>query len=146
MLRRISSRNAGEGWLPPISSMPHADARERRAQLVRGIGQQRFVRLHQGLDARGRSVELAREVGHLVVAVHRHARRQIALAKALHAVLQHIEPLEQPPDDREHAQATARPTRPSIQTKPNGGRVQKAASARPRERSPRLARGAICRL
>ena len=81
---------------------PHADARERRAQLVRGIGQQRFVRAHQGFNARGGGVELARQLGHFVIALHGNAGRQVALAKALHAALQHIKPLEKAPDDGEH--------------------------------------------
>ena len=82
---------------------PHADARQRRAQLVRGIRQQRFVRLHQGLDAAGRSVELARQVGHLVAPLGGHAHAQVAFAETLHAALQVLQPLEQAPDDGEHA-------------------------------------------
>ena len=67
---------------------PHADAGERRAQLVRRIGQQRFVRLHQGLDARGRSVELVGQLAYLVVAAHIHAHRQVAITKLFNALAQ----------------------------------------------------------
>ena len=53
MLRRISARKVGEG-VCPHQLQPHADAGERRAQLVRGIGQQGLVRLHQGFNPLGR--------------------------------------------------------------------------------------------
>ena len=78
---------------------PHADARQRRAQFVRGIGQQRLVRLHQRLDALGGVVEAPRQESHLVAAFGVDARRQVARAPALHAALQGLQPQRQAPHD-----------------------------------------------
>ena len=58
MLRWISSLKAGDA--SRIHQLqPHADARQRRAQLVRRIGQQRLVRLEQRFHPLGRMVEAA---------------------------------------------------------------------------------------
>ena len=78
---------------------PHADARQRRAQLVRRIGQQRLVRLEQRLHAFGRVVEALGEEGQLVRARLLDARRQVALAPALHALAQVVQPLREAADD-----------------------------------------------
>ncbi len=83
----------------------HADARQRRAQLVRGIGQQRLVRCHQRLNARCRGVEALRQACHLVVSLFVYARRQVALAKALHAAFELLQALQQAPDDGEQGHA-----------------------------------------
>ncbi|OQC11429.1 MAG: hypothetical protein BWX79_01265 [Alphaproteobacteria bacterium ADurb.Bin100] len=94
----------------------HADAGQRRAQFVRGVGQQGFLRGqqlrlggHQRLNAFGCGIEACRKVGDLVFAVDGHAGRQVAIAPALHAPLQGFEALRQPPHDgvdpQRHGQA-----------------------------------------
>ena len=88
--------------LPAHQFQPHADARERRAKFVRCVGQQRFVRLDQCLDAGRRRVELACQVGHFVLPLLGHPHRKIAFAKSLHAALQGFKPLQQAADDGEH--------------------------------------------
>ena len=47
-----------------------ADARQRRPQLVRGVGEQQLVRAHQVLDAGGGAVEALGQPRHLVLALH----------------------------------------------------------------------------
>ena len=81
----------------------HADAGQGAAQLMRGVGQQRFVRLHQGLDAGGSGIELLGQVADLVIATHIEPHRQIAIAKLLDPFAQRFEPAHQAPDDGEHA-------------------------------------------
>ena len=71
---------------------------------MRGIGQQGFVRLHQGFDPLGRVVEAPGQKGHLITAVGLHARRQVARAPALHATLQGLQPQGQAPHHRVGAQ------------------------------------------
>jgi len=92
----------GRGLLATHQLQPHADAGERRAQLVRGIGQQRLVRLDQVFHPLGGGVELARQVGHLVLPLLGHPHREVALAKLLHAALQGFEPLREAADDGVH--------------------------------------------
>ena len=87
----------------------HADTRQRRSQLVRSIGQQRFVRIHQGFDAFGRMVETAGQESHLVAPFGIDARRQIARAPAFHATLQGLQAQRQAPHDRVGAQRHGQP-------------------------------------
>ncbi len=61
------------------------DARQRRAQLVRGIGEQHAVRADQLLDARGGAVEASGKPRHLVAALDLDPRRKIAGAERLDA-------------------------------------------------------------
>src|SRR5437867_6642750 len=56
----------------------HADARERRAQLVRSVREQRLVRSDQLLDAARRPVEALGEPRHLVASLDLDARRELA--------------------------------------------------------------------
>ncbi len=58
-----------------------ADARQRRAQFVRGVGQQRLVGAHQLFDLVGGAVEAARQLRHLVLAFHPDPGRQVARAQ-----------------------------------------------------------------
>jgi hypothetical protein len=91
----------------------HADAGERRAQLVRGVGEQRLVRGEQLLDARRRAVEALGQARHLVAALDLDPRRQVAAAERLDARLQVLQPPREPPHhgigahadaEREHGQ------------------------------------------
>ena len=45
---------------------PEPERRQRRAQLVRGVGDERLLRLEQPLELRRRLVELVREAAHLL--------------------------------------------------------------------------------
>jgi diadenosine tetraphosphate (Ap4A) HIT family hydrolase len=69
-LRSISafsfSRCAGAA--PVEHRHRHLHPRQRRAQLVAGVGEQRPVRLHERLDALRRDVEARRDRGDLVAA------------------------------------------------------------------------------
>ena len=56
----------------------HADARERRAQLVRSVREQGFVRADQLLDAARGPVEASGEPRHLVASLDLDARRELA--------------------------------------------------------------------
>ena len=58
-----------------------ADARQRRPQLVRCIGEQQFVGGHQLLDALGGAIETFRQAGHLILAFHGDAGAEIAAAE-----------------------------------------------------------------
>src|SRR5262249_35342065 len=69
----------------------HADASERRAQLVRSVGEQRLVRPNQLLDAARRAVEAVREPRYLVAPFGLHARREVSGAERLHRDLQALE-------------------------------------------------------
>ena len=89
MLRKISARKVGEGTSAPHQLQPHADAGERRAQLVRGALASRdlcdftrvSIRSADALNWRARSATSSLPgVGH--------AHRQVAVAKLLHAALQ----------------------------------------------------------
>ena len=94
---------------------------------MRGVGQQRFVGLDQGFNARRGRIELARQVGHLVLPVLGNAHRQIAFAKPLHAALQGLQPLQQATDDGEHphghgqAHQAQHPQETKGRTHPEGG-------------------------
>src|SRR2546426_4987186 len=89
----------------------HADARERRAQLVRSIRQQRLLRAHQLPDSHRRPVEALCKPRHLVVAFDLHPHVELPRAQGLHALLQPLEPRGEAPDhrigadtDRDHEQ------------------------------------------
>ena len=91
----------------------HADARERRAQLVRGVGEQGLVRPDQLLDARRGAVEALGEPRHIVPAFDFHPDAQLAGRERLDALLQPLQPARQAPHhrvgadpdrDREHRQ------------------------------------------
>ena len=68
-----------------------ADARQRRAQLVPGVGEQQLVGLDQLLDAGGGAVEAVGEPRDLVIAFDLDAGRKIAGAKLLDAALKPFE-------------------------------------------------------
>ena len=65
-----------------------------------GIGQQRLVAAHQGLDALGRQVEGGGHGGHLVLAGVVHPLGQITGTEGLHALLQRLEPAGEPAHHR----------------------------------------------
>ena len=66
----------------------HAQARQRRTQLVRNIEQQAALGGQQRLDAAGHAVEGARELAQLVAAGGIDARGESPCAEALHGLLQ----------------------------------------------------------
>jgi hypothetical protein len=78
----------------------HLHPRQRRAQLVAGVGEQRPVRLHQGLDPLRRDVEARGDGGDLVVAADLDPMAELAGAELLHALLERLEPAGQPPHHR----------------------------------------------
>ena len=73
---------------------------ERGAQFVRTVGEQQFVRLHQLFDAADRVIEALSERGHFVLALDRHARRQVALAQPFDAGLEALQPAGEAPGHR----------------------------------------------
>ena len=62
---------------------------------MRGAGQQRPLRAHQGLDAVGRAIEGRGQGRHLVAALHVHAGGEVARAQPLHARAQTLQPARQ---------------------------------------------------
>ena len=68
--RSMRARSGCDGFAgaPLRERERHADARERRAELVRHVAQQRFLRRDQRLDALGHRVEVARQRADLVAA------------------------------------------------------------------------------
>ena len=74
----------------------HADARQRRAQLVAAVGEQQAMRGDQLLDAPGRAVEALGQRRHLVAALDLHARAEIAAAQLVDAGLQPLEAAAEP--------------------------------------------------
>ena len=129
----------------------HLHARQRRAQFVAGVGQQRLVRAHQRLDARGRVVEARRHGGHLVAPADLDAVVELAGAEALDALLQRLEPARQAAHHRvgaggdgeeqhhqQHRQADA--ARPAVGGR-KGSSIVAAGRRRPRG-PPRRARRA----
>jgi hypothetical protein len=81
--------------LRPIELQRHADAGQRRAQLVRRAGQQRPLRAYQGRDAVRRPVEAGGQDRHLVLPLHGHARGQVACSPALDPGAQALQPSRQ---------------------------------------------------
>jgi hypothetical protein len=79
---------------------PHAHARERRAQLVRRVGQELPLLLDEQVDARGRLVEGGRQRGHLVPPLDGHAQAELAAAPALDPLGEQLEAPGDPPRDR----------------------------------------------
>ena len=79
---------------------PQADARERGAQLMRGIGQQQLVRADQLLDARRGLVEACGEPRDLVAALDLDARLEIAGAEQFDTRLQALQPARDAARDR----------------------------------------------
>jgi hypothetical protein len=88
--------------LPPLQPEfdRHAQARERRAQFVTGVGEQRLLRRQQFLDAAGGDVESARDHGDFIVAGFIDARRKRAGPPFLDPRPQAFEPPGQPAGDR----------------------------------------------
>ena len=74
---------------------PEAEARQRRAQLVRRVGEQHAMGADQLLDAGGGAVEARGEARHLVAALDLDARGELAGAERLDAGLQPLEPARQ---------------------------------------------------
>ena len=66
----------------------HAQARQRRAQLVRNVQQQPALGGQQGLDAVRHAVEGARQLAQFVAAGRSHARRKVAAPEPFHRLLQ----------------------------------------------------------
>ena len=80
------------------------DARERRAQLVRRVGEQHLVGVDQALDAGGGLIEALRQLRHLVAALDLDPGAQIAGAERLDAALQSLEPAGEPAHQRPGAE------------------------------------------
>ena len=78
----------------------HADSRQRRAQLVGGGGERVALRLDEGLDALGRTVEAAGERGDLVLALDLDPGGEIARAQRLDPHLQPFKPPREPAGQR----------------------------------------------
>ena len=78
----------------------HLQARQRRTQLVAGVGQQALVGAHQRLDALGRVVEAVGQRGDLVAAFDLDAAIERALAERDDAALERLEPARQPAHER----------------------------------------------
>src|SRR5207244_3004996 len=78
----------------------HADAGERSAQLVRRIGEERFVGGDQLFDALCGAVEAPGEPRYLVIAFHLHPCRQLTGAERLDAGLQTLQSRRHPPHAR----------------------------------------------
>ena len=66
----------------------HLQARQWRAQFMRSVGHQARMRLHEGLDAVGRTVESGSQLRHLVLASVVDTVPQRTRAEALHSPLQ----------------------------------------------------------
>src|SRR5205807_8531573 len=81
------------GALEQLERKP--DARERRAQLVRRVGEQQTVRTDQLLNAAGGTIETLGQTGDLVVAGDRDTRTEIARTQRLDASLQSLQPTRQ---------------------------------------------------
>ena len=96
----VLQRTAAVGGRGVEHGQGHLQPRQRRAQLVAGVGQQRLVGLHQRLDARGRRIEARRQRGDLVAAGGVHAVVQFPGAEGLDAALQGLEPARQAPHHR----------------------------------------------
>ena len=116
-----------------------ADARERRAQLVRGVGEQHAVRADQLLDARGRAVEALGEPRHLVAALDLDARREVAGAERLDAGLQPLEPARQAAHHRIGADADRQRDGAEQRDREADGGMAVPQSARARRASGRRA-------
>src|SRR5882762_5648859 len=69
-----------------------ANPRERRPQLMRTIGQQQPVRLHERLNTLSRRVEASGQRGDLIMPGHTHTRREISATKLFDASLQSRKP------------------------------------------------------
>ena len=78
----------------------HLHPRQRRAQLVAGVGEQRPMRLDERLDARRGDVEARRDRGDLVGARDVDAVAERAGAELLDALLERLEAPRQSPHDR----------------------------------------------
>ncbi len=86
----------------------HLQPRQRRAQLVAGVGQQALLGTQQGLDARCGAVEAGAQRGHFVAPVFGHTMVQRAGTKGLDALLQRVEPARQAPHHRPGAGGNGR--------------------------------------
>ncbi len=111
MLVRISSFRCSR-WAPVGRLLEqrdgHLQPRQRRAQFVAGIGQQRLMRAHQRLDAPGGLVEAGAQRGHFVAPAGIDALAERAGAEALDARLQALEPARQAPHHRVGARGHGR--------------------------------------
>jgi len=95
----------------PSSDNRHADARERRAQLVAAIGEQQAMRGDQLLDAPGRAVEAFGQCRHLVAPLDLNACAEIAAAQPVDTGLQALDAAAQPPH---HGPGAERGWRPPV--------------------------------
>ena len=107
----------------------HVDAGERRAQLVRGVGEQHLVRADQLLDAAGGAVEARRERRDLVLAFDLHARRKVAFAELLDAGAQPLQPPREAARQRVGADRDRRRDRQQRGEHPRAGAPRPARNA-----------------
>src|ERR1700704_4613656 len=130
-LRFTFRRTAGELETEP-------DARQRRPQLMRRIGEQHLVRVDQALDASGGLVEALGEPRDFVATFDLDPRAQVAGPEGLDAVLQPFEPSGEsshhgtgaerdherdgPEECREHERARAWPRRDACHQPPTVGK------------------------
>ena len=85
----------------------HAEPRQRRAELVAGIAEERPLRCEEVVQSLGRDVEGPRHRGHLVAAARVEPRCRIPRSPLLHPASQGLEPAGQPRRDRERREADA---------------------------------------
>ncbi len=94
---------------------------------MRGVGQQRFLRLQQGIarlhqrfNLLRRMVETIGQKADLVVARHRHPHTQIAIAPFLHTVLQRLQTARQTPNNGVGRQCHGNTNQSQCPPKPKG--------------------------
>ena len=97
-------RKGGRGGVCPHQLQPHADAGERRAQLVRGIGQRGDCGASPGFQSLDRRVELPGQGRPLRPARCRERAPTGRLRQTSSRCAAGLEPQRQPPDDGVHAQ------------------------------------------
>ena len=105
---------------------------KRRAQFMRGVGEQHAMRVDQVLDAAGGGVETRREAGDLVAAFDLHARRQRSGAERFDAGLQALQPARQPAHDRIGAERDHQRDRAEEENQPDQRIAERAAARAPR--------------
>ncbi len=83
------------------------DARQRRSQLMRRIGEKGLMRAYQLLNPAGRAVETLRQSGHFIVAFHGNTSGKVAGAQRINAALQAFETAAQLSHNGKRRQADA---------------------------------------
>ena len=135
-----------------------AQARQRRAQLVRRVGEQEPVGADELLDPRRRAVEARGEPRHLVASADRDPGREVAGAERLDTLLQPLDPLGQPArhrigENRDHQRGDERGRSPRRTTEgesaparaPRSSVRPAGGSSRPAGRRREASRGSSAR-